>query len=79
MDMKATEGFKGYKLLCLKPGDKICLTRRDVVFKEEEMTMKTKVSPEIVQTTLLEGRQIEVDQSHDNSSQLEDTAKNKSG
>uniref|UniRef100_A0A803QE97 Reverse transcriptase Ty1/copia-type domain-containing protein n=1 Tax=Cannabis sativa TaxID=3483 RepID=A0A803QE97_CANSA len=56
----------------------LVLEMRDVVYKEEEIAMKTKVILEIVQTTLQEGRQIEVDQSHDNSSHLEDTIEDES-
>uniref|UniRef100_A0A803PAR7 Reverse transcriptase domain-containing protein n=1 Tax=Cannabis sativa TaxID=3483 RepID=A0A803PAR7_CANSA len=41
------EGVKGYKLWSLEPGHKKCLISRDVVFKEEEMTMKTKLEDTI--------------------------------
>ncbi|KAM6598726.1 hypothetical protein CsatA_018335 [Cannabis sativa] len=35
------DGVKGYKLWCLEDGYKKCIIRRDAVFKEHEMAMKT--------------------------------------
>uniref|UniRef100_A0A803NRR5 CCHC-type domain-containing protein n=1 Tax=Cannabis sativa TaxID=3483 RepID=A0A803NRR5_CANSA len=36
------KGVKGYKLWCLEPRYKKCLLSRDVVFREDEMAMKSK-------------------------------------
>lgn len=36
------EGVKAYTLRCLDPGHQMCITSRDVVFNEEEMTFNKK-------------------------------------
>uniref|UniRef100_A0A803QBY2 Retrovirus-related Pol polyprotein from transposon TNT 1-94 n=1 Tax=Cannabis sativa TaxID=3483 RepID=A0A803QBY2_CANSA len=58
------DGLKGYKLWCMETGFKKCIISRDVVFKEDEMAMKTKTPNEIQPAIPVQGLQLEVDQSN---------------
>src|SRR4051812_28991555 len=40
MFMGYPEGVKAYRLWCLEPGHRRCITSRDVVFNEAEMAFK---------------------------------------
>ena len=55
------EGIKGYKFWCLEDGYKKCLISRDVTFKEDEMAMKIKNSPNQDEKDETRNLQIEVD------------------